>query len=177
VRAQMPVGVVAIWALIGVVAAVILVRLHDGDFGMGAGAGLFVIGGFALGVLCASARAEPTLYKHVDEVVAENQKLHVCRRHLKVHGRVVPGSIERRLGTDQYRFRMESRDDRPPATLEVRYDGLVPDTFQWGAEIIATGTIFGGGGLDVDPDGIQAKCPTRIWPLPEPEWRSVGSWP
>jgi len=89
----------------------------------------------------------------------------------------VPGSIERRLGTDQYRFRMESPADRPPATLEVRYDGLVPDTFRSGAEIIAKGTLVRDGSLDVEPDGIMAKCPTMLWPLPEPEWRPVEPGP
>ena len=178
-RTPVPLALIATWAALGVVAAVIVVRLRDGDFGRPAGAGLFAIGAASVALLCAVGRYEAPIYKHVDQVVAERQRLmlRACRRHLQVHGRVVPGSIERRLGTDQYRFRMESRSDRPPATLEVRYDGLVPDTFRSGAEIIAKGTLVRDGSLDVEPDGIMAKCPTMLWPLPEPEWRPAEPGP
>ena len=170
-RAPVPLPLIAMWAAVAVVAAVIVVRLRNGDFGWGPGAALFAIGGASVALLCAVGRPQgATTYKFVDQVVAEQRMLRACRAHLQVHGRVVPGSIERRLGTDQYRFRLESRSDRPPATLEVRYDGLVPDTFRSGAEITAKGTLVRDGSLDVEPDGIMAKCPTMIWPLPEPEW-------
>jgi cytochrome c-type biogenesis protein CcmE len=172
-RTPAPVGLVAAWAAIGVVAAVIVVRLRDGVFGRRVGAALFALGGASVVLLCVAARAEAPVYKFVDEVIGERQQLRVCRKHLQVHGRVVPGSIERRLGTDEYRFRMESREDRPRATLEVRYNGLVPDTFRSGVEVVAKGTLAGDGGLDVEPDGIMAKCPSMLRPLPAPEWQAV----
>ena len=46
------------WASIGVVAAVILVRLRDGDSGFRVGAGLFAIGGAAVILMC-SELGEP----------------------------------------------------------------------------------------------------------------------
>jgi len=64
-----PVGFVGMWASIGVVAAVILVRLRDGDFGFRVGAGLFAIGGAAVILMCAQLRpSRPPDYKHVEAV-------------------------------------------------------------------------------------------------------------
>jgi len=51
-------GLVARWALTGVVAAVILVRLRGCDFGWRIGAALFAIGATALVLLGTSVRAE-----------------------------------------------------------------------------------------------------------------------
>jgi cytochrome c-type biogenesis protein CcmE len=171
-RKALPLGLVGMWSAIAVVAAVILMRLRDESFGYAVGAALFAIGGVALVLLCASVRNVAPSYRRVDEVVAEPQTSRIRRMPVQVHGRVVPGSIERRLGTDEYRFRMESVSGRPPAALSVRYAGLVPDTFRSGAEIIATGTVVGDGGLDVVPDGIMAKCPTMYWPPPDSDWQS-----
>jgi hypothetical protein len=55
-----PIGFVAMWASIGVVAAVILVRLRDGDFGLRVGAGLFAIGGAAVILMCSQLRRSQT---------------------------------------------------------------------------------------------------------------------
>jgi len=51
-------GLVARWALIGVVAAVILVRVRGGGFGWAIGSALFALGATALVVLGACVRAE-----------------------------------------------------------------------------------------------------------------------
>jgi hypothetical protein len=55
-----PVGFVGMWAAIGVVAAVILVRLRDEDFGLRVGAGLFAIGGAAVILMCSQLRPSRT---------------------------------------------------------------------------------------------------------------------
>lgn len=154
-----PIGVVATWAVIGVVGIVLAVRLHRDRFGAKLGASLLAIGGAGLILLCAAQREQPKYYKFVDEVARDAQRLRGKR--LQVHGCVVPGSLERRFGTDEYRFRMKSLPRRSPAEISVRYTGLVPDTFRSGAEIIAYGTLVGDGGLDVFPDGIMAKCPSK----------------
>src|SRR4029078_5217154 len=106
-------------------------------------------------------------YKHVDEVVRERGAIRSHRHDLMVHGLVVPGSLEHPAGTHEYRFRLESRPDRPPAVIEVRYTGLLPDAVLSATalapfrrvQIIARGTLARGGGLDVIPDGIIAKRP------------------
>ena len=47
-------------------------------------------------------------------------------------------------------------------TLEVRYAGLVPDTFVEGNEVIVSGSLADDGVLDAIPDGIMAKCVNRL---------------
>ncbi len=59
-RAMIGDGLVARWAMIGVVAAVILVRLGSSDFGWRVGTALFAIGATALVLLGASVRVEAT---------------------------------------------------------------------------------------------------------------------
>jgi cytochrome c-type biogenesis protein CcmE len=178
-RAQMRLDVVAAWALAGVVGfAVLFATMRRSAFDVKIGGSLLVLGAVAGALLWSSLQpAAAYRYEHVDELLAGPQRFRLTRPRLQVHGFVVPGSIERRLGTDEYRFRMQSGPDRPHAVLAVRYTGLVPDTFHSGAEIVATGTLVGDGGLDVVPDGIMAKCPTMDFAPPEPEWQAAAPGP
>lgn len=103
-------------------------------------------------------------YKHVDEVMASTGQWH--GKKLQVHGNVVPGSIEQARGTLMYRFQIETGsmsrpEPRPPAIISATYTGLVPDTFKDGAEVVAKGTLAADSHLDVVPDGIMAKCPSK----------------
>jgi hypothetical protein len=67
-----PVGFVGMWAAIGVVAAVILVRLRDGDFRFRVGAGLFAIGGAAFILMCSELGGTRTPdHKHVGPILAK----------------------------------------------------------------------------------------------------------
>ena len=98
-------------------------------------------------------------YKHVDEVTSSADAWR--GKKLQVHGNVVAGSIEQAKGTLLYRFKIESRAPRPHAVISATYNGLVPDTFKSGAEVVAKGTLNGDNTLDVVPDGIMAKCPSK----------------
>jgi len=98
-------------------------------------------------------------YKHVDEVMSATNQWRGKR--LQVHGHVVDGSIEQAKGTLMYRFKIESRPPRPPAVISASYNGIVPDTFKSGAEVVAKGTLTPDDKLDVVPDGIMAKCPSK----------------
>jgi cytochrome c-type biogenesis protein CcmE len=84
---------------------------------------------------------------------------------LQVHGNVVPGSIEQAKGTLMYRFKIEtgpkSAPPRAPAVISATYTGLVPDTFKDGAEVVAKGSLGPDDKLEVVPDGIMAKCPSK----------------
>lgn len=114
----------------------------------------------ALGFLLSRSMKEGAeYYKHVDEVMAAPDTLRDKR--LQVHGHVVNDSIEQARGTLQYRFKIESRPPRAPAVISVVYEGLVPDTFKSGAEVVAKGTISADNVLHVTPDGIMAKCPSK----------------
>jgi cytochrome c-type biogenesis protein CcmE len=110
-------------------------------------------------LLKASMKEGAEYYKHVDEVAADIDNLRSKR--LQVHGHVVDGSIEQAKGTLLYRFKIESRPPRPPAVMTATYNGLVPDTFKSGAEVVAKGSLTADNQLTVVPDGIMAKCPSK----------------
>jgi cytochrome c-type biogenesis protein CcmE len=119
----------------------------------------------AVGYLLQASMGEGAeYYKHVDEVMADAGKFQGKR--LKVHGHVVPGSIEQAKGTLMYRFKIETGkmsqpEPRKPAVISAAYTGLVPDTFKDGAEVVASGKLTHDNQLDVAPDGIMAKCPSK----------------
>jgi cytochrome c-type biogenesis protein CcmE len=110
-------------------------------------------------LLTSSMKQGAEYYKHVDEVVSNVEAWRGKR--LQVHGNVVDGSIEQAKGTLLYRFKIESRPPRAPGVITATYNGLVPDTFKSGAEVVAKGTLTADNQLTVVPDGIMAKCPSK----------------
>jgi len=110
-------------------------------------------------MLTASISSGSQYYKFVDEVMANADGFR--GKKLKVHGIVADGSIEQVKGTLQYRFKIQSKPDRPPATIMATYEGLVPDTFKSGAEVIVRGSLTADNQINVIPDGIMAKCPSK----------------
>jgi cytochrome c-type biogenesis protein CcmE len=110
-------------------------------------------------LLRASMKEGAEYYKHVDEVAADVESLRT--KKLQVHGHVVDGSIEQAKGTLLYRFKIESRPPRAHAVMTATYNGLVPDTFKSGAEVVAKGSLTADNQLAVIPDGIMAKCPSK----------------
>jgi cytochrome c-type biogenesis protein CcmE len=161
--------VIGVWALVGVaVAAALLAAAGRRRYSLKLDASLMVVGVAVGWLFWQSLKPAAQYYKHVDEVVANAKTMRDRRMHLQVHGRVVPGSIEQRVGTSEYRFVMESCEPRPCATLEVHYTGWLPDTFRSGEEVIAKGSLDGEGRLQVVPDGIMAKCPSKYDADPSP---------
>jgi cytochrome c-type biogenesis protein CcmE len=125
-------------------------------------ASVVVVTGAVAYLLTASMKQGAEYYKHVDEVTSSVDAWRGKR--LQVHGNVVDGSIEQAKGTLMYRFKIESRAPRAHAILDATYTGLVPDTFKSGAEVVAKGTLTADNHLDVVPDGIMAKCPSKYEP-------------
>jgi cytochrome c-type biogenesis protein CcmE len=122
-------------------------------------ASVVVIGGAILVLGFASVKQGAEYYKHVNEVMSNIDSFRGKR--LQVHGFVVDKSIEQAKGTLLYRFKIESRPPDAHAVIEASYSGLVPDTFKSGAEVVAKGTLTADNKLDVIPDGIMAKCPSK----------------
>ena len=117
------------------------------------------IGGAIALMLTASISSGSQYYKFVDEVTANADGFR--GKKLKVHGIVADGSIEQVKGTLQYRFKIQSKPDRPPATIMATYEGLVPDTFKSGAEVVVQGALTADNQVAIIPDGIMAKCPSK----------------
>jgi cytochrome c-type biogenesis protein CcmE len=118
-----------------------------------------VIGGAIALMMSASISKGSEYYKFVDEVMSNTDAFR--GKKLQVHGKVVDGSIEQAKGTLMYRFKIESRPDRPAAVISATYEGLVPDTFKGGAEVIVRGSLTPDNQVAVIPDGIMAKCPSK----------------
>jgi cytochrome c-type biogenesis protein CcmE len=120
---------------------------------------VLVVAGSVGYLLNSSMKAGAEYYKHVDEVTSNADAWR--GKKLQVHGNVVAGSIEQAKGTLLYRFKIESRPPRAPSVITATYNGLVPDTFKDGAEVVAKGTLTADNQLSVIPDGIMAKCPSK----------------
>jgi cytochrome c-type biogenesis protein CcmE len=49
--------------------------------------------------------------------------------------------------------------------VQASYAGIVPDTFKDGAEVVVRGRL-GPEGIQVIPNGVMAKCPSKYEPKP-----------
>jgi cytochrome c-type biogenesis protein CcmE len=108
------------------------------------------------GLLWASTRDSAEYYKYVDEVMGDASRFQ--GRRLRVHGDVVLGS----LSSDKslhHRFKLSSREPRPTAVIEAEFQGIPPDTFKDGAEVIASGVLSPENRLVADK--IETKCPSK----------------
>jgi cytochrome c-type biogenesis protein CcmE len=114
-------------------------------------AGLIVAAVTAL--LWSSMKKELLLWKFADEVAG----LAPGGQRFNVGGSVRSLTVD--PGALRYRFEIESRPPRPFAVVQADYQGLVPDTFKVGAEVVASGRIGAGGRLAVDT--VMAKCPSK----------------
>jgi cytochrome c-type biogenesis protein CcmE len=121
---------------------------------------LLVGGGAVYLMLSASLKQGSSYYKHVDEVMATPDAFR--GKKLQVHGNVVNGSIEQAKGTLMYRFKIQTVAERPTAAvIAATYEGLVPDTFKDGAEVVVKGSLTPENTVAIIPDGIMAKCPSK----------------
>lgn len=117
-----------------------------------------VVLSLAFGGLLYSTLSEGTAYyKHVDEVMANPETWQGKR--LQLHGFVVADSILRKRNSLEYRFKVESNG----AVVPAQYNGVVPDTFKDGSEVVLKGRLTSSG-FHVDKDGVMAKCPSKYEP-------------
>ena len=117
-----------------------------------------VVLSLAFGGLLWSTLSEGTeYYKHVDEITADPAAWQ--GKKLQVHGFIVEKSILRRPDTLDWRFEIENNGE----ILKAEYSGLVPDTFKDGAEVVVKGQL-GANGIEVEPNGVMAKCPSKYEP-------------
>jgi len=166
-RSPVSIDVIAVWALVGVAAASALftagrfVAPRELRHSLTQDVSLLIVGVTVGWIFWSSLRPAAEYYKYVHEVVANATMMRERRMHLQVHGRIVPGSIGKAVATNEYRFQIESTVGRPWAILDAHYIGWVPETFVSGNEIVAKGRLDGDGRLEVVPDGIMMKCPSK----------------
>ena len=78
-------------------------------------------------------------------------------RSYELTGKVVDGSVERR--GDSLRFAI--RDREGTERLPVNYEGVVPDPFRDGREVIVSGRLEGGTFV-AERDSLVTKCPSKF---------------
>ncbi len=89
-------------------------------------------------------------------------------QHARVHGYVVPGSIQRDLQTKSVRFAVQNdpphRSGAEGEGLAVSYASLeLPDLFKDGAEVVVEGRLQGHGDTAVfQATNVLAKCPSKF---------------
>jgi cytochrome c-type biogenesis protein CcmE len=115
-----------------------------------------VVGVAVTGLLWASTKEGAEYYKYVDEVLTDSARYQGKR--VRVHGDVVEGSLVSDKAL-HYRFKISSRSPRPAAVIEAEFQGIPPDTFKAGAEVIAAGVLAADGHLQADK--IETKCPSK----------------
>jgi len=87
---------------------------------------------------------------------------------VRVHGFVVPGSIERDIATRSVRFAVQNdpphRAGKEAGGLAVFYATLeLPDLFKDGAEVVVEGRLEGRGDAAVfQATNVLAKCPSKF---------------
>ena len=78
-------------------------------------------------------------------------------RSYELTGKVVDGSVQRR--GDGLRFAI--RDREGTERLPVNYQGVVPDPFRDGREVIVSGRLEGGTFV-AERDSLVTKCPSKF---------------
>lgn len=78
-------------------------------------------------------------------------------RSYEMTGKVVDGSITR----EGERLRFEVRDRDGTESVPVVYEGVVPDPFREGREVIVSGEVRGGRFV-AERDSLITKCPSKF---------------
>ena len=78
-------------------------------------------------------------------------------RSYELTGKVVDGSVKR--GGEGLRFSIRDRDGR--TSVPVVYEGVVPDPFREGREVIVSGELRGGTFV-AERDSLVTKCPSKF---------------
>ncbi|HEY81908.1 MAG TPA: cytochrome c maturation protein CcmE [Dehalococcoidia bacterium] len=123
----------------------------------------FLVGGLvvflALGYLIYTGfQSSATYYYEVSELLTRGDS--VYGENVRVRGEVAPGSVERESQGTVLRFIITDMEGEQ--SLPVVYQGVVPDTFKVGVEVVVEGQL--------DSDGVfqahtlMPKCPSRYVP-------------
>ncbi|HEX9637938.1 MAG TPA: cytochrome c maturation protein CcmE [Acidobacteriota bacterium] len=113
----------------------------------------------ALGYLLYAGLKETTRYYVTVTELVQAPPPYAGTAGVRVAGKIVDGSIARR----DLELSFELTDGQH--SIPVHYRGLVPDTFKYGADVVAEGLYRNHEGLDADL--ILAKCPSKFTPKKE----------
>ena len=118
----------------------------------------FLIGGIIIFLAVAylgytSFQDSATYYYTVSELVEQGSSIY--DEHVRVNGQVAPGSVEQEAGGLKLKFSVIEGGE----SLPVLYQGVVPDTFKIGSEVVVEGYLDSAGIFRAST--ILTKCPSR----------------
>ena len=99
-----------------------------------------------------------TYYFEVDELLAQGNSIY--GETVRVNGQVAPGSLEQESAGSILKFTII--DIEGEESLPVVYQGVVPDTFQVGGEVVAEGQLNSDGIFQAST--LMPKCPSKYVP-------------
>ncbi len=123
----------------------------------------FLIGGIiiflAIGYLGYTGfQGSATYYYTASELIEHESSIY--GENVRVNGQVAPGSVEQEAQGTILRFTIV--DVEGEESLPVVYQGVVPDTFKVGNEIVVEGHLNSDGIFQANT--ILTKCPSRYVP-------------
>ncbi len=126
----------------------------------------FLIGGIiiliALGYLgYTSFAGAATYYYKVNEVLAKGNS--VIGVNLRVEGTVPDGSITKESAGRTTKFNVA--DNTTGQSIPVVYQGVVPDTFKAGTDVVVEGNLGSNGVFQAKT--IMTKCPSKYEAAPQ----------
>ena len=121
----------------------------------------FIIGGLiifiAVGYLGYTGfQSSATYYYAVSELAEQGSS--VYGENIRVNGQVTPGSVEQETGGHTLRFAISEGGE----SLPVVYQGVLPDNFKVGNEVVVEGHINSDGIFQANI--IMVKCPSKYVP-------------
>jgi cytochrome c-type biogenesis protein CcmE len=123
-----------------------------------------VAGALIVGTICYlifSGISDSMVYYYtVSELKA--QKTTLAGKGIRVNGHVLGGSIHR--SKDGTRVDFAVLEKATNETLQVTYEGLIPDTFKDNAEVVVEG-IYNPGDPSFQATTLLAKCPSKYQAL------------
>ncbi len=114
----------------------------------------------SLGFLIYTGTKGTAVYYVTVSEFLENSE-HAKEEGIRVSGKVVPGSIERKK--DRLHLRFVMRDPETNERLPVVYEGIVPDTFVDDSDVVVEGRLTEGGVFKATL--LLAKCPSKYAPI------------
>jgi cytochrome c-type biogenesis protein CcmE len=110
-----------------------------------------VVVGILIWLLFSGFNETMQYYRTIEEVKAVGD----YAQALRVKGDLVEGSLVKNMNNLQVSFKIAENGHE----MEVHYDGLLPDTFKEGAEVLVEGRYTPEGYFDATT--VMAKCPSK----------------
>ncbi len=113
-----------------------------------------IVGGGLVYFVTSGLDGAMVYYKTVSELLDEQARFD--GRPVRVNGVLVAGSMRQKPGTDQFRFQIAKQG----RTLDVVYEGILPDAMQEDQELILHGVLRADTRL-FSASEILTKCPSK----------------